>query len=83
MFFYQMSQRLRMFCDEEYGDGKKKPVFSEADHTDDLVLTFGIPIPNGKFDYKVRFTEEETELSKQWINYICNFAETGLVIILC
>jgi len=78
-----MTQKIRLFFDEEYGGGKKKLPFCEADHGDDLLLTFGAPMANGKSNFKVKFTEEETELSKQWINYICNFAETGLVYILC
>jgi len=79
MYLYYMTQKMRLFHDEEYGDGKKKPAFCEADHTDDRLLTFGVPMANGKSNFRVKFTEEETELSKQWINYICNFAETGQV----
>lgn len=75
---YVMSQSTTFNHDSDYGpETARKPAFCDCDHEDDIVYTFGIPLYSGKLSFDVKFTEEEKELSREWMKYIANFAKTG------
>lgn len=72
---YVMDQTPKYNHDDKYGPKKaRKASFCKCDHADDLIFTFGLPIFKGKTSH---FTDEERELSKEWMKYIANFAKTG------
>lgn len=59
------------------GNVELKPRFCQADHTDDITLTFGFPLTSTNFTREVSFTENDELLSECWIKYLANFCKTG------
>merc|ERR1712136_263706 len=59
------------------GNVELKPRFCQADHTDDITLTFGFPLTSTNFTREVTFTENDELLSECWIKYLANFCKTG------
>ena len=57
----------------------RKAEFCECDHGDDIVFTFGLPLSNRRLISDFHFTEDEKNLSREWMNYIVNFATNGYV----
>lgn len=75
---YYMTHKMRCGYDPEFSGGwKGKPVFCEADHGDDLTMTFGEPFAVGEITPPVKYSEDERELCIQWLDYIGNFTKTG------
>ena len=58
----------------------RKADFCECDHGDDILFTFGMPLTDLELTYNPEFTEDEKKLTKEWMNYVVNFATNGLVI---
>jgi len=61
----------------DQGNVEIKPRFCQADHTDDIPLTFGFPLTSTNFTREVNFTENDEILSESWIRYIANFCTSG------
>ena len=77
---YLMTQRPRYNHDLEYGpEQAMKASFCECDHGDDLVFTMGLPLSGVELDFNIKFTEEEKEMTKEWLKYLSNFAKNGSV----
>ena len=75
---YVMNQQLQLNHDSAYGpESARKPEFCECDHTDDIVFTFGIPLAEHKLTINARFTDDEKQLSRDWMKFIVNFATNG------
>ena len=73
-----MTQKTMFYHDSEYGpESIRKVEFCECDHGDDLFYTFGMPFYKKKLSLDVKFTEDETELSREWMKYLVNFAKSG------
>ncbi|XP_036605413.1 liver carboxylesterase 1-like isoform X2 [Trichosurus vulpecula] len=62
-YMYQFQHRPRFW-------GDLKPVTIKADHGDEFLFVFGIPLLNG-------FPEEEKQLSRTMMKYWANFARDG------
>ena len=54
----------------------KKPEYCEADHGDDILLTFGTPFSEN-LSAPVKFSPSDKALTHCWMNYIANFARHG------
>ena len=81
-YFYYMTQRTTYKHDAKYNKKENARLMSdicECDHFDDVTYTFGIPLSNAKLTFEVKFTEEEMKYSENWMKFIVNFANTGLV----
>ena len=80
-YVYEMTQQPKYSHDPAYGpESARKPSFCECDHTDDMTFTMGIPLTDKKLSIEAKFTDDEKELSKEWMKYIVNFAENGWVV---
>ena len=55
----------------------RKAEFCKCDHGDDVLFTLGLPLAERKLTFDVNFSEDEKQLSKEWMTYIANFATNG------
>ena len=70
-----MTQVLEYNHNSNYGpECARKPSFCKCDHGDDMIFTFGMPLMRKSASC---FTENEKDLSKEWMKYIVNFAKNG------
>nr|CAB3230114.1 carboxylesterase 5A-like [Phallusia mammillata] len=77
-YLYYMTQSIRMHHDSAYSSKvTKKPEFCEADHSDDVMFSFGYPFITHQVSTECRYSEEEKQLSGRWMKSLCRFAETG------
>jgi len=79
-YFYRMNQKTRLFHEKEFQPAEGavfKSDLCECDHGDDLMYTFGYPLNCNKLSLSAKFSNEEKELSKIWMEYIANFATSG------
>lgn len=77
MYCYLGSFQLKMHHDDAFGDALHKPDWCECDHGDDILMTFGSPFSPVKLTLNAKFTEDEKQLSKEFMTYLTNFAKTG------
>jgi len=79
VYMYHMSQKTSWFQNKDlFEEDKMRPEICGTDHGDDIAYTFGIPLYDGPYSRSgVTFTDQEKEFSKQWMNYVVNFATTG------
>ena len=55
----------------------RKAEFCECDHGDDVPFTFGWPLAERNLALNSNFTDDEKQLSREWMTYIANFATNG------
>ena len=58
----------------------RKADFCECDHGDDVAFTFGMALTHQKLSFDAKFTDDEKKLTREWMNYLVNFATNGYVI---
>ncbi|XP_077967675.1 uncharacterized protein LOC120325781 [Styela clava] len=78
VYMYYGTFQLRMFHEKEYGsDVQKKVSWCFCDHGDDVVMTFGMPFTPYDMPCGAKFSDEEAEISREFMKYLTNFARTG------
>jgi len=78
-FMYYMTHTFPFYHHEEYYgtyDVIKKAPFCEADHGDDVILTFGVPLAEEN-NRNIKFSDGDKSLTNCWLQYLGNFARTG------
>uniref|UniRef100_H2ZGN2 Carboxylic ester hydrolase n=1 Tax=Ciona savignyi TaxID=51511 RepID=H2ZGN2_CIOSA len=78
-YFYYMTHQPRHNHSDVHAPGiTNKPDFCYCDHADDIVHTFGFTLlPKDQLLQDVEFSEEEKQMSRQWMTYLTNFAKYG------
>uniref|UniRef100_H2ZGR2 Carboxylic ester hydrolase n=1 Tax=Ciona savignyi TaxID=51511 RepID=H2ZGR2_CIOSA len=78
-YFYYMTRQSRHNHSDVHAPGiKNKPDYCQCDHVDDIIYSFGIPLfPKDQLLQDVEFSEEEKQMSRQWMTYLTNFAKYG------
>jgi len=78
-YMYYMTHTFPMFHYKEYygsNEKVKKADFCEADHADDLILTFAAPLVED-LSSGVKFNETDKALTHCWLDFLGNFARNG------
>ena len=74
-----MTHKFPFFHYKEYYNSHetiKKAEYCEADHGDEVVLSFGRPLAE-KLLAPIEFSQSDKALAHCWMNYIANFARHG------
>ena len=76
---YYMTHTFPMFHYKEFygaNEKMKKANFCEADHADDLILTFAAPLAED-LSSGVKFSETDKVLTHCWLDFLGSFARDG------
>ncbi|XP_077972457.1 fatty acyl-CoA hydrolase precursor, medium chain-like [Styela clava] len=78
IYLYYATFQLKMFQDNVYGEEVgKMPEWCFCDHSNDIMMTFGVPFSPHPLSIKAKFSKEEEEISRKFMAYLTNFAKTG------